>query len=58
MYYIKTKNKSGQYVSNAVPKAVYEYVKQLEMCIKYPEDSELKEVYSERFPKNPQRFKK
>lgn len=48
-YNIVCLNRDKGYVCFEVPKEVYVYVKQLEMYIKYPTRSKLKDVYHERF---------
>jgi len=49
MFFVSVLTKDGSYKHLPVPKEVYEYIIQLELCIKYPEESNLKEVYKERF---------
>jgi hypothetical protein len=38
----------GEYRQYEVSPEVYTYIRQLEMCIKYPEKSKLKELYPQR----------
>jgi hypothetical protein len=47
--YISVKNKTAEYEHFEVPKEVYIYIRQLESYIKYPELSDLKRLYPERF---------
>jgi hypothetical protein len=48
-YYVSIKTADSVYESFEVPREVYEYVLQLEACIKYPAMSRLKEFYPGRF---------
>ncbi len=48
-YFISVKNKNDEYNHYSVSKEIYTYIKQLEMCIKFPKKSKLKKVYKERF---------
>ncbi len=47
------KNKDGEYERFTVPKEVSQYIKQLEAYIEYPDRSKLREVYKDRFGKDP-----
>jgi hypothetical protein len=49
MYYISIKNVDGSYSHHSVDAETYIYVKQLEMYINNPKDSNLLEVYKGRF---------
>jgi len=51
-YYIAMKNEHGEYFHRAVPKEVYDYIHQLEGYIKNPCESNLFEVYADRFETN------
>lgn len=46
---VSVKNRLGEYEHFKVPPEVYMYIRQLEMAIKYPNTSKLKELYPERF---------
>ena len=50
-YNLAVKDKNGKYKHHKVPYDVYIYVRQLEAYIKHPEESKLKEFYSDRFGK-------
>jgi hypothetical protein len=50
-YYVSVKDENGEYKHIPVPEEVYVYVRQLEICIKYPNKSHLLELYPERFDK-------
>ncbi len=43
------KDKNGTYQHFDIPWEVYLYIKQLEACIRFPEESKLPEFYSDRF---------
>lgn len=47
--FIALKGKNGKWRHYAVDEEIYNYIKQLEMCIKFPKESKLKELYPERF---------
>ncbi len=49
MYLVSVLNNKNEFERIEVPELVYLYIKQLEMCINFPEHSELKEVYKNRF---------
>jgi hypothetical protein len=51
-YFISCLSYFGKYEPFSVPFAVFMYVKQLENFIADPEESNLKEIYSDRFNKN------
>ena len=48
--YLAIKVNPEEYQHFAVQDEVYVYVRQLEECIKHPDQSKLKELYPERFP--------
>ncbi len=48
-YLISVKDREGKFKHFSVPEEIAIYIKQLEMCIKYPNQSKLKEIYKERF---------
>jgi len=48
-YYVSVLTPSGIYKQYEVDQAVYIYVKQLETYIRNPEESNLREIYKERF---------
>ncbi len=48
-HYIAVKDKDNKYKHFKVPYEVYLYVRQLEAYIIHPEESKLKEFYSDRF---------
>ena len=47
--YVSLKDVNGKYYHVKVPSDVYTYIRQLEIFIKYPEESGLKEAYKGRF---------
>lgn len=57
-YFVSVKTRNGSYKAFKVKEEVYIYVKQLEIAVKYPEDSKLTEAYPERFSQNPERFRR
>lgn len=48
-YYLEIKDKNGKYQPYEVSEEVFRYVDQLETYILNPEESKLKEFYSDRF---------
>lgn len=51
-HYLSIQTKAGRYRHFKVCWVVYNYVKQLENAIKYPELSKIKEVYPDKFKKH------
>ena len=49
MFTVSILNNKKEYERIEVPELVYLYIKQLEVCINFPEHSKLKETYKDRF---------
>ena len=47
--FVAVLNKDNKFEHFEVPEEVSMYIKQLEFCVKYPNESKLKEVYKSRF---------
>lgn len=63
--FVFIKNKKGEddfseklYKQFEVPEEVYVYIKQLEFCINWPQDSKLRELYPERFKQTSEEYGK